>query len=469
MPGSGRHTAGGETPLDLRHYLRVVWKRRRSCVAIVLLTFASAVAFTANQTPMFQAAATVLIEPQPPKVVSVQEVVPVVPSEEYYATQFKLILTRPVIERAIDRLRLKERIPELARIKDPYRYLVGSVTVEPIKNTQLVLVKFEHSDPVLASDVANGIANEFVRYNLETKHKLAQEALVWLNDQLSSLRAQTQQSSKALQAYQARADLLGLKEQSQIAQSKLVDANRVYLDAQNQRLTIEVKLRELSRLAQDPRGIDTVQAVADDPLLKKLRMDASDLLTERTKLAQIYKEKHPDLQALDAQIKQLNLRLQSEIQKMQRAVETELKVARAREESLLANVNQLRSEARRFNEREAQALGLEWEKESTAEVHGVVLKRLKETGVLTALEASNVRVVEVATPPNLPSKPRTTLICSLSMVGGLALGVGLAFLAESLDDRVRSRQDVERLGLPILGIVPRFEVSQRPRPVQGRS
>jgi succinoglycan biosynthesis transport protein ExoP len=468
MPGSGRHTGGGETPLDLRRYLRVVWKRRWSCAAVVLVTFVSAVVFTANQIPQFQAAATVLIEPQAPKVVSVQDVAPVVPSEEYYATQFKLIQTRPVIERAIDRLRLKERIPALAKVKDPYRALIGSLTVEPIKNTQLVLVKFEHSDPVVAADVANGIANEYVRYNLETKHKAAQEALVWLNEQLTSLRTQTQQSSKALQAYQARADLLGLKEQNHIAQSKLVDANRVYLEAQNQRLAIEVKLRELTRLAQDPRGADTVQAVADDPLLKKLRMDASDLLTERSKLAQLYKEKHPDLQALDAQIKQLNLRLQAEIQKMQRTVETELKMARAREESLLANVSQLRVDARRLNEREVQALGLEWEKDSSTEVHGVVLRRLKETGVVTALEASNVRVVEAATPPNLPSKPRKNLIWSLSLVGGLALGVGMAFLAESLDDRVRSREDIERLGLPILGIVPRFETSPRSRPVPGR-
>jgi succinoglycan biosynthesis transport protein ExoP len=470
MPGPSERVTADEPSLDLRRYLRVVWKRRWSCAAVVVVAFVSAVIFTANQTPVFQAAATVLIEPQAPKVVTnFQDMVPVIASEEYYATQFKLIQTRAVIERAIERLRLKERIPWLAEIKDPYWVIAGSVSVEPIKNTQLVQVKFADPDPRLAADIANGIANEYVNYNLETKHKVAQEALVWLNEQLASLRTQTQQSSKALQAYQARADLLGLKEQGAIAQSKLLDGNKAYLVAQNERLAIEVKLRELSRLAQDPRAAETVQSIVNDPLVQKLKTEAFDLQTERVKLTQLFKEKHPDIQALDSQIKQVHQRLQAEIQKMHRSVETELKVARAREETLLANLNELKREARRLSEREGQALGLEWEKESNTELHGVVLKRLKETGVAAVLEASNVRVVEAATTPNFPIRPRKTFIWSLSIVAGLALGVGMAFLADSLDNRVRSREDIERLGLPILGIVPIFDTGRRPQAVESRS
>jgi capsular polysaccharide biosynthesis protein len=42
-------------------------------------------------------------------------------------------------------------------------------------------------------------------------------------------------------------------------------------------------------------------------------------------------------------------------------------------------------------------------------------------------------------------------------VAGLALGVGVAFLTDSLDNRVRSPEDIERvLGVPILGVVPVF-------------
>ena len=89
------------------------------------------------------------------------------------------------------------------------------------------------------------------------------------------------------------------------------------------------------------------------------------------------------------------------------------------------------------------------------------MKRFRETGIATALEANNVRIVEMATPPAYPARPRKNLIYIVSVVGGLAMGIGVAFLAESLDNRVRSPEDVERaVGLPILGIVPVFHAKR---------
>src|SRR5262249_3957034 len=146
---------------------------------------------------------------------------------------------------------------------------------------------------------------------------------------------------------------------------------------------------------------------------------------------------------------QVNQRLREEIQKLLRAVETEVKVARGREESLLGNMNDLRREARTLNEREAQALSLQREKDSVEELQATVLKRLKETGLTSALSTSNIRIVERAMLP-VPIRPKTHLIWTLAAVAGLTLGVGVAFVTDSLDNRARSRDDIERvLGVPI--------------------
>jgi uncharacterized protein involved in exopolysaccharide biosynthesis len=225
-------------------------------------------------------------------------------------------------------------------------------------------------------------------------------------------------------------------------------------------MTSESKLRELTRISKDPAGSETIFIVANDPLIQKLKTEASDLQIERSKLAQVSRAKHPDLMQLDAQIREVTQRLHAEIQKLVRAVETEYKVAKAREETLLNNVNELRREARLLNEREAQALTLQRDKDSVEVLHATVLKRLKETTLTSVLDTSNVRVVEPATVPAFPIRPKKRLIWMLSAISGLGLGVGVAFLAESLDRRVRSPEDIERvLGVPILGVVPVF----RPR------
>jgi polysaccharide biosynthesis transport protein len=460
MMTPGTRSEAAEAGSPLHSYIRVLRKRWFLILSVFVLTVASAVFFTSQQTRVYQAAATVLIEPEPPRVVNIPDVTNEREgSQDYYSTQYKILQSRAVVEPVIDRLDLKERMPRI-RGRDPYGALLYArhgLSIDPVKNTRLVLVKFEDPNPTLAMEIANAVASQYVKYTLDTKQAEAQTANAWLSDQIQALRAKAQQSSNALQAYQAKADLLGVQDQRQITQSKLIDFNRAYQDAQSQRLSSESKLRELTRIAKDPSGSETLITIVNDPLIQKLKTEASDLQIERSKLSQIYREKHPDLQQLDAQIQQVNHRLQTELQKLVRAVETEARVAKAREETLLANMNELRREARTLNEREAQALSLQREKDSVEELQATVLKRLKETGLTSGLTATNIRVLEMAKVPLAPIYPRTQLIWNLSAIAGLALGIGAAFLADSLDNRIRSADDIERaLGVPIVGVVPVF-------------
>jgi uncharacterized protein involved in exopolysaccharide biosynthesis len=452
----GEESPEAVSPLQV--YLTVLRNRWRIVLAVFAVTVASAIVFTSQQTPVYQGVATVMIDPEPPRVVNITEVVnDVGTSQDYYTTQYKLLQSRPIVEPVIQQLNLRQRMPEIGRAKDPYTALMSRVTIDPVKNTRLVLVKAEDPDPALAMEVANAIANRFVNYSLEIKRKEAQAASEWLNEQIQALRAKAVQSRQALQAFQSKADLLGVQDQRQLTQAKLIDFNRAYLEAQSQRLSAEAKLRQLQQIAKDPVGAESVFAVVNDPVIQKLKTAASDLQIERSRLAQLYRDKHPDIQQVDAQLREVKRRLTEEIQKMLQAVATEARVAKAREESLLANMESLRREARMLNEREAQALALQNEKDSAEELQATVLKRMKETGLASALNTTNIRVAEAATLPTLPIRPQTRLIVALSAICGLALGVGAAFVTESLDNRVRSPEDIERLlAVPILGVVPAF-------------
>ena len=114
-----------------------------------------------------------------------------------------------------------------------------------------------------------------------------------------------------------------------------MDFNKAYLEAQAQRLSVEAKLRELSQIAKDPAGAQTIFTVADNPLIQKLKGELSELEVEKAKLLKTYKDKHPEILKIDARIQQVTQKLDAEIQTMLRAVQTEYKVAKAREETLL--------------------------------------------------------------------------------------------------------------------------------------
>jgi polysaccharide biosynthesis transport protein len=454
-----------ETPVretHLRDYYRTLRKHRWLVCGLFLATVFTVAIWSFIQTPIYQATSTVLIEPEPPKVLNIQEVTPIGgPSQDYYRTQYELMTSRPIVDKVIENLNLKKRIPALESAADPARALQGSISVEPRRNTRLVAVKFESPDPALAAEVSNALARQYVKHNLDVKLRGAQEAMTWLNEQMSSLKVKVQESSEALQNYRVKAGIMGLQEQRQITAQKIMDFNKQYLEAQAQRLSVEAKLGELQRVTSDRGGAQTIFTVADSALIQKLKQEASELETQKAKLSRTYKEKHPEILKVDAQLEQVGAKIDAEIKTMLRAVQTEFRVARAREETLLGNVNRLRAEAQELNEKEIQYLNLQRDSDSNQQLYEAVLKRLKETGVTGGLESNNVSVIEDAAVPRTPVRPRKTVNLAISVLVGLVVGIGVALMIEYFDTTVKTPDDVERyLGLPVIGIVPQFAVKR---------
>jgi succinoglycan biosynthesis transport protein ExoP len=441
-----------------REYLWVLSKHRWLITGIFLLTVSTVAIWTFLQVPIYQATATVLIDPEPPRVLNIQEVTPMGTSgydPSYYPTQYEIIKSRPVLRKAAEALNQAQGAAAARR--PAARDLVGGITVEPKRNTRLIFIRYENADPALAAVVANAVASAYVQYNLDLKLKGARDALAWLNNEAASLKQKVQDSSAALQNYRVKANILGTQEQRQITAAKIMDFNKAYLEAQAQRLSIEAKLQQLTQIAKDPSGAQSILGVGDDPLIQKLKAEASALEIDKSKLLKTYKEQHPEIQKVNAQLRQVHQKIDDEIQNMLRAVQTEYKVAKAREETLLANVNQIKREGQDLNEKEIQALALQREAESNQQLYEAVLKRFKETGVAGGLETNNVRVVEEATVPTVPVKPRKAWNLVLSVIAGLGLGIAVAFTIDYLDTTVKTPDDVDRhLGLPVIGIVPAF-------------
>jgi len=455
-PEAGEHPRERET--HLKDYYRILRKHRWLVGGLFLVVVLTVTIWTFLQTPVYQGTATVLIEPEPPRVLNIQDVSPIgSPTQDYYRTQYELITSRPILDKVIAALNLKQRMPEIGAAADPARALLGRVTIEPKRNTRLVLIRFEHPSPALAAEVANALARQYAKHNLDIKLRGAQEALAWLTEQMNSLKGKVQESSVALQNYRVKAGIMGLQEQRQITAQKIMDFNKQYLEAQAQRLTVESKMTELQRIARDKSGAQTIFSVTNSVLLQKLKEEASTLEVQRAKLTQTFKEKHPEIIKVDAQLEQVNQKMDAEIRTMLRALETEYRVAKGREETLLGNVNRLRQEGQELSEKEIQYLTLQRETDSNQQLYEAVLKRMKETGVTGGLETNNVSVIEDAVPPRAPVKPRKLINLVVSVLVGLFVGVGAALTIEYFDTTVKTPDDVERyLGLPVIGIVPLF-------------
>jgi uncharacterized protein involved in exopolysaccharide biosynthesis len=455
-----------EPPPRGADYRRVLRKHRWLMTGVFLLTVLTGGIWTFVQVPIYQAVATILIEPEPPRVLNIQDVTPVGAMSPwdpaFYPTQYEIIRSRAVVERALESLNVKARLSDGRAAPEPAHGLSGSLAVDPVRNTRLVLIKVAGPDAARAADEANAVASAYAKYNVELKLKGARDALTWLTEEAGRLRAKVDESSQALQNYRVKSGILGMQEQRQISAQKIIEANKGYLEAQAQRMALEAKLGELTQGAKDPSAAGTIFSEADNPLVGKIKGEIGSLETERSKLLKTYKDKHPEIVKIDAQIQHLRERLEGEFRGTLRSVQTQVKVAMAREDSLLKEVNALRREGQELNDKESQYQNLQREVESNRQLYDSVVKRLKETGVAGGLENSNVRIVEQASAPGVPIRPRKAWNLGLSVAAGLVLALGLAFALEYLDTTVKTPDDVERyLGLPVIGVVPAFSTRRR--------
>ena len=96
----------------------------------------------------------------------------------------------------------------------------------------------------------------------------------------------------------------------------------------------------------------------------------------------------------------------------------------------------------------------------------VLKEQLAQMQVSGAVDTGDVALVTPAQTPDSPSSPKPTQDALLGLVAGLALGLGAAFLRESLDDRLTSKEAAEHAGgAPVLAMTPAVTWRRQKKPL----
>lgn len=490
-----------EKELQFTDYLKVIRNRKWILITVFVAVVGMVSLYTIRQTPIYQATATILIDPEPDQVIKVQEVNKLGSNwdyEQYYNTQLKILQSLAIAEKTLEKFggpqyffttpkeepllvpakspvvdsglidsrpldlpAVETRTPAVDYSKQAGR-LAASLTVTPMKDSRLVKLSARSPDPAKAARITNAVAQVFVEENLARKLRATSSAQAWLLQQAQEAEGKLQAAENTLESYRRATGMVSLEQSQNIVVTRLQEISTAYTRAQSDRIQALAAYNQLKSLPRnDLNALESMPAVVDNTLIRDLKLNYINLESQYQKLLDKYTPKHPEMVRLSAQINSLKNRIFSEIDKIAQKYRMDYETALEREKELKNQLAQQEKGALGLGEKAVNYNILKRAADTNREIYQMLLTRAKETGLSEQIKVNNITILDKATIPTSPIGPNTSRNIMLGIVLGLGLGTGLAFFAEYLDKSVKTDTEIrEDLKMPLLGSVPIIKIKQ---------
>ena len=455
--------------VPLSHYLwilrRHLWKMVAFTATCILVTGI----FTARIQPVYEATTTVNVDFQVPAGVVGQDSTTayITDPDTFLATQIKLIQTDAVLRPVAEEFHLltpsSKSTSSSAQGAPIAPISLGPLAISRPTGTNLLLISYRSTDPRLAADVANAIANSFLTHTYNIRIRSSASLSSFMAKQLDELRAKMEKSNLALAQFERDLDVVDPSEdKSNILSSRLMQLNQEYTNAQIDRVNKQAALETIKS-----GSVEAVQVSSQGGSLDKL---SADLEAARQHLALVkttFGPNHPEYRKAANQVTELQNLFNEQRDNVIQRIGALYSQAAAREQFLENHVNATKAEWDNLNSRSFHYRQLKQEADADKALYDELVKKIQEADINAGFQDNNISIADPARPPMRPVYPnlRTNLVTALFV--SLLLGIGTAILLDSIDTTLRDPQEASRfLGVDVIGTLPLDRsAAQLPKPV----
>jgi succinoglycan biosynthesis transport protein ExoP len=452
-----------DTPVDLARLYHLLLRRWWMIALFVGVTLLATLGSVLTQPRIYESRAVLKVQQEDQRVLNVESVAQVNPSSpDFINTIVQALTSRNLLLRVIKANDL-ETNASFARPRDvPYSdveladLLAKKVQVTTRRNTRLIDITVEDTDPVLARDLAASFVKEFLRENFSQRMTVSRVATDFLKEEAEKLKVRLEESEQKLQRYKEQNQAVSLEDRQNIIVDKLRELNTKVTEANSDRLRLESDLEQVRVAgAQNVEELLRIGSVAAIPQVAETRSQLLEAETELAGLQDRYGHRHPRHIAAAKKIESLQAALAANVAKAgdvlrrqyEAALQTELKLQEALQDQEQAAL-ELNNLAIPFNV-------LQREVETDRAMYESVVMRMKETSVSGGIENAPYTLVEEPMVPARPSHPRVVRSLVLAVLLSTMLGVAGVVAHDMTDSSLRSIDEAEgSLGLPSLAGVP---------------
>lgn len=470
---------------SLRDLLTIFFKHRTKILTIFSIVVVMVTITTFLVSPVYKAKSTLLVK-YGREYMNESEVGKSAPMmsldrEEIINSEIQILKSPDLAKRVIESIKLNQMYPDLAKDQSKDSRLMdvavtsfeNSLKIEDVMKSSVIQVSFEHKNPQIASKAVNLLVDYYREKHLQV---FSSPQSSFLEGQVAAIRKKLLTSESEMQSFKQKNQVYSLDEQRTLLLKQRTDLASEMMTAQN---TIDELQRRLSTLKASTKSLTSSNALYTESERDKIIVEAKSrllalqisqqellrkykgenrLVIENGKQIQLVKNFIRDQEADTSKKVMTGNVVYQDTERDALKTEADLSAQRAKYATLRVQLGQLDGQIKTLDLREKEMSNLKRDlatNEKNFQVYDEKMEDAKITDDMNKLKLANISVIQPATIPLAPIKPKKGLNILLGMVFGALSGIGYALFSERNSQGLVSPEIAEkRLNLTVLATIP---------------
>lgn len=338
-----------------------------------------------------------------------------------------------------------ELVPYVAAFK-------AGLAIEPVAETNLIKIRFTHTDPEIAMHVTNTLAALFMLDDTARENEGVNNALAQLSAQMGELQtAIKQQEDERIGYIQNHGLPLEQTKGANLTSVRLDTLSGQLLAAENERKVLQAAYEA----AQASPNREAVPEVQSDKAVQEMKARLRALEQRRASLLVKYTPAWPEVREIDEEINQLRREIDRQSGDVLSSMKARYDAALKRELELRRSYYGELGAANQQSQSEIELESLNQKIETNKQLYSTLFQRQKELQIDASDRKSNVAISTRSERPAAPVGPQRERNVIIAFFLSLFAGTALAFLLQQLDDSIKSVDElVAYTNLPNLALIP---------------
>ncbi len=324
--------------------------------------------------------------------------------------------------------------------------LKRSIKVEATnKESSSITISMEHSNIKKAKKIINTLIKQHQFEAISDKNELNKNTIKFIDNRLAFITRELSAVETNVSDFKSSNNIFDLASNTGLYYQNETENEKAILNL-NTQLNLANYIDEYLVISNEKDLIPSNLGI-NNPSIEKSIEALNSLILDRNKLLITSKEKNPIVNNLNEQIFSMKYTLKESIKNQRNSIKIQLRTIQRKNKDLLKKLNSAPKQEKDFKEiaRQQQI------KES---LYLYLLQKREETSLALAVTSSNTKIIDQAYSDNIPISPKRKIIFVFSLLMGVLLPSVIIYLKLLLDTKLKGRQDVESLNIPVIGELP---------------